>query len=154
MEVDNVEPNGSWEDHQWGDYYQAEENYPTSYPTSYPTTEELNYMTGKNGYKGKGKGKPFNSWGKGFNQFANPKGKGKDSYPSYQKGEATKGDKGGYQSEKGKGKGTGFQGHCYHCGEFGHSQNQCWWKYQQMNQYRQSQGVKGWGKYDVQCVKE
>ena len=92
----------------------------------------------KNGYQGKAKGK---GW-QGFNQFVNYKGKGKGEYSG-------KGEKGSHyytDNDKGKGKGKGFQGQCYWCGEWGHSQNNCAGKDEYMNYLRNFKG-KGKGQY-------
>ena len=141
MEVDNCE---------------EEDNHPSNQDYSDETTweewpsneHELNYMS--KGSKGKGKNKGY---GKGYSypsfsyQSYYPKGKGK--------GDAQKGTKGvmqGVMQEKGKSKGKGFQGQCYWCGEWGHSQSNCWAKDEYMNNLRQQQGSPGKGGHEVQSV--
>jgi hypothetical protein len=107
----NKDVNEGWEDDAgtWDWNERPQEGY-----------EELHYFGGKGGSKSNG-GKSYGkSYGKGFNW--DPKGKGKSA------------PKGGYASGKGfgddgkggKGKGKGgFQGDCFWCGKFGHSQRDC-----------------------------
>jgi hypothetical protein len=66
-----------------------------------------------------GKGQVAKSYGKG-----DGKGKAQGKGKSYGKGKD--GQKGG----KGDGKGKGYQGSCFHCGQFGHKAIECpnWWK--------------------------
>ena len=128
MEVDNCETQEAEEDSEHWEHWGANEY------------EELSYM-GKGPYKGKGKGKGM---GKSFNQFYQPsKGKGKSDYYQYQpyaKGDNQyKGDS-GYKGDKGKGKGKGFQGQCYWCGEWGHSQSNCTSNDSYMNCMRETKG--------------
>ena len=122
MEVDNVESPEAMSNYEY--WEPGWEEWPSS------EQEELTYM-GKGANKGNGTGK---SGGKGFNTFYNPlKGKGKGEY--YQYPYSGKGDQGS-KGNKGKGKGKGFQGQCYWCGEWGHSQNDCQWKDEYMNSLR------------------
>ena len=75
--------------------------------------------------KGKGKGKGKKGKGKG-KKGKKGKGDGKDS-PKEEKASAKDaaaagaGASGAYQSKK-------FDGHCGHCGLWGHRQRDCWWK--------------------------
>ena len=136
MEVDNCEA----QDPQ--SYNEAWESSWEEWPTN--EREEINYMGKGGGWKGKGKGKN-KGWGKGFNQFVNYQGKGKGENQG-------KGEKGAAPYEKGKGKGKGFQGQCYWCGEWGHSQNNCASKDAYMSYMR---AYKGGGKgQEVHNVEE
>ena len=94
MEVDNVEP----DDDTTKQYDNYEYNWEEWAPQE---QEELNYMGGKPGMKGKGKGKGYGKYGN--NQFYNPKGKGKGDGTTYQNG--YKGGDYGNKGDKGKGKG-------------------------------------------------
>ena len=113
--------------------------------------EDLHYFGGKNGGKGFG-GK---SNGKGFQW--DPKGKGKGGFKG---GYSSGAPKGGYSSGKGfgsdgkggKGKGKGgFQGDCFWCGKYGHSQRDCPDKDAYMSWVRKG---KGKGADDVNNVEE
>ena len=77
---------------------------------------DLCYADGKG--KGKGGGKKGKGW-KGQGGDKGNKGGGK---------KGTKGNKGAWKgkgSEKGYGKGKGFQGDCWGCGKWGHSLQNC-----------------------------
>ena len=131
MEVDNYEQVGYWgggEGGNWDEYgYQESEDHG-----------EMNSF--QKGYKGKGKGKNGSSWWGRGNHWNSKGGEG-------QKGGdwGTKG-KGKGQDFKGKGKGGGgFQGTCFFCGEFGHSQSRCREKDKYMEGVREKGGGKGGG---------
>ena len=123
MEIDNYERTGYWgevEDGQW------DEN------GCHECEDHGEMYSFQKGYKGKGKGKSnYNTWGKGGSwntKGGEWKGKGKG------------------QDFKGKGKGGGgFQGTCFFCGEFGHSQSRCKEKDKYMEGVREKGGGKGGG---------
>ena len=141
--------------HSFDNYnYESWENdmYPYEYADqSNEQVEELHYFGGKNGGKGFG-GK---SYGKGFQW--EPKGKGKTGFKG---GYSSGAPKGGYSSGKGfgsdgkggKGKAKGgFQGDCFWCGKYGHSQRDCPDKDAYMSWVRKG---KGKGVDDVNNVEE
>ena len=130
IEVDNVNMmksiNELWSQEEYGEQW---------YDSQYEPAEELHYFGGKGGgakgQYGKGSSKSF-QW--------DAKGKGKS---------APKGgsfwNKGGFGDGKGgKGKGKdgkgGFQGDCYWCGKFGHSQRDCADKDAYMSWVRKGKG--------------
>jgi len=118
--------------------------------------EEISYFGGKGGgknYGGKG-GKSF-SWDSG-------KGKGKSFMKGGYQG-AKGGNYGNYKGGKGsvsdgkggKGKGTsGFQGECYWCGKFGHSQRDCADKDAYMNSQREMKSREGLSSVEEGAHKE
>ena len=113
-------------------WYFDEDAWPSEEITNSGPQMELNYFP-----KGKGKGKGKSS---GFG-WAKGQGKGKGQWGNEQSYGGYKGDgKGGYKGG-GKGKGGGFQGHCHHCGEFGHSIRNCAHKDKQMQEYRATNGI-------------
>ena len=124
MEVDNITED-------WKNY----EHYHDGYDYSDEPMEELHYFGGKNNGKGQfGKGSS-----KGFQWDA--KGKGK----SAPKGGSFWNKGGAYDGKGGKGKGKegkgGFQGDCYWCGKFGHSQRDCVEKDSYMSWVRKGKGA-------------
>ena len=122
MDVDQLQQSdywnwdGSWDGQQW--------EVPSDYTPQDAVGGDLMQMYGKGdtkgqGFKGKGKGKggfsPYNSYGGG--KKGGKKGGGK-------------GEKGG----KDNGKGSGFQGYCHYCWEWGHSKQYCPHKSRPANQ--------------------
>ena len=86
-------------------------------------------------YSGKGKGKGDKGFGKGYQSFGKGgdkgyKGGSKGGYKGYQP-YWQKGDKGGKADGKGSwqnsggGKGYGYQGTCWKCGQVGHKSHEC-----------------------------
>jgi hypothetical protein len=136
MEVDNYEQMGYWGGGDGADEYGYQEHEDHGEMYSF-----------QKGYKGKGKGKNgYNSWGKGGQWNS----KGGEGY----KGGEWKGKGKGYEP-KGKGKGGGgFQGTCFFCGEFGHSQSRCREKDKYMEGVREKGGGKGGAAWSLEEVEE
>jgi len=97
--------------------------------------EELHYFGGKGG---KGQGQYGKGSGKSFQWEAKGKGKYSPKGGSYW----NKGGSGDGKGGKGKGKEgkSGFQGDCYWCGKFGHSQRDCADKDAYMSWVRKGKG--------------
>lgn len=136
MEVDSYEQMGYWGGGDGADEYGDQEHEDHGEMYSF-----------QKGYKGKGKGKNgYNSWGKGGQWNS----KGGEGY----KGGEWKGKGKGYEP-KGKGKGGGgFQGTCFFCGEFGHSQSRCREKDKYMEGVREKGGGKGGAAWSLEEVEE
>ena len=130
MDVDYLREHGYWHPGaQWnGEAWSAGEMQQELYETQwYDAQEDLQWGANLS-YVNTGKGKA----GKGFAYAKGYKGKG----PFATKGAGLGGAKGAGKSNavKGKGlkgsKGGVFHGHCYVCGEYGHSQQRCPYNHQ------------------------
>lgn len=118
------------------------EDWSGMFQEAYPAEEEEYAGDVGNVQTGWGKGAPCGGKGKGYSYWS---GKG-------QSGKGKGGKKGGVKgTQKGTGKGKGktqFYGQCYHCWDWGHSQNDC---PHEVVTHDAPQKGKGWGKAPNVC---
>jgi hypothetical protein len=148
MEVDyvNHEHEGHRDHERYNDWWNVDEGTFGWYGGCEVQDTEINYFNQFKGGKGKSKGGHFDKgYGKGKNGKSGNFG---SNFGSWKGGKGGKDDKGGKDSGKGE-KGKGFQGDCYFCGKYGHSQRNCTAK----DEYMQWQRGKG-GNQGVNSMEE